>query len=175
MPQAMPMQTGRVRTQAMTILPAMPHRTAERRLVAPTPRMAVETTWVVLTGRPQWLETRMMAGRRRFSGEAVNGFELQHLDAQGLDDLPSAEDRAEAHGQRADQDDPLRHIERLDLAGGEERHGDDAHGLLGVVGAVAEGHEGRREDLEPAEVLADDAGSEVTEEIQDQLHEADIR
>jgi glucose/arabinose dehydrogenase len=60
-PHAMAMQTGRVNTQARTILPAMPHRTAESRLVAPTPRIAVETTWVVLTGRPKWLVATMMA------------------------------------------------------------------------------------------------------------------
>ena len=53
MPYAMAMQNGRVSTQAMTILPAMPQRTAESRFVAPTPRMAVETTCVVLTGRPK--------------------------------------------------------------------------------------------------------------------------
>jgi len=89
MHQARAMQKGSVRTQAMTILPAMPHRTAESRLVAPTPRMAVETTWVVLTGRPQWLETRMIAADDVSAAKPVNGLELQHLDAQGLDDLPS--------------------------------------------------------------------------------------
>ena len=52
-----------------------------------------------------------------------------------------------------------------------ERHRDDAHGLLRVVRAVAEGHEGRGHDLEPAEVPADDSGRKVTEEIEDQFHE----
>ena len=46
-------QTGKVRTHARTILPATPQRTAERRLVAPTPMMDELTQWVVLTGIPK--------------------------------------------------------------------------------------------------------------------------
>ena len=116
MPQAMAMQTGRVSTQAMTILPAMPQRTAESRFVAPTPRMAVGHN-MGRAYRHTEVACRDDNGRRGgFRSETVNGFELQHLDAQGLDDLPSAEERAEAHGQGADEDDPLRHIEGLDHA-----------------------------------------------------------
>ena len=61
MPQAIAIQNGSVSTQAMVIFPAMPHRTAENRLVAPTPRMAADTTWVVLTGMPNWLAAMIMA------------------------------------------------------------------------------------------------------------------
>ena len=43
-PHAMVMQSGSVNTQAATILPAIPQRTAERRLVAPTPMIAEEIT-----------------------------------------------------------------------------------------------------------------------------------
>ena len=39
---------GIVRTQALTIRPAIPQRTAERRRVAPTPRIAPEMAWVVV-------------------------------------------------------------------------------------------------------------------------------
>ncbi len=44
---------GIVSTHAHTILPTMPQRTAESRLVAPTPRMEVEITCVVETGIPK--------------------------------------------------------------------------------------------------------------------------
>ena len=43
---------GIVRTQAQTMVPATPQRTAVRRCVAPTPTMAPVIVWVVLTGMP---------------------------------------------------------------------------------------------------------------------------
>ena len=43
---------GNVNTQAITILPAIPQRTAENLLVAPTPITAELTQCVVLTGIP---------------------------------------------------------------------------------------------------------------------------
>ena len=43
---------GNVIIQAATMLPATPQRTAERRLVAPTPIMDELMQWVVLTGMP---------------------------------------------------------------------------------------------------------------------------
>jgi hypothetical protein len=43
---------GIVSTQAHTIRPAMPQRTAESRLAAPTPTIAPVIVWVVLTGMP---------------------------------------------------------------------------------------------------------------------------
>ena len=45
--------TGRVKTQAMTMLWATPQRTADSRLLVPTPKMLPEMTWVVLTGMPK--------------------------------------------------------------------------------------------------------------------------
>jgi hypothetical protein len=47
-------QIGKVRTQAKTMLLATPQRTAERRLVEPTPMMDELTQWVVLTGIPKF-------------------------------------------------------------------------------------------------------------------------
>lgn len=46
-------QIGKVSIQANTILRAMPQRTAERRLVAPTPIIEVLIQCVVLTGMPK--------------------------------------------------------------------------------------------------------------------------
>ena len=43
---------GIVSTQAHTILPATPHRTAEKRRVEPTPMIAPVMVWVVETGMP---------------------------------------------------------------------------------------------------------------------------
>ena len=43
---------GKVRTQARTISQATPHRTADKRRVAPTPRIDEVIEWVVLTGKP---------------------------------------------------------------------------------------------------------------------------
>ena len=50
---------GSVRTHAMTMLPATPQRTAERRFEAPTPMMQALMQWVVETGTPRWLAPRM--------------------------------------------------------------------------------------------------------------------
>src|SRR2546427_8080068 len=47
-----PADTGIVMIHAQTIRRATPHRTADRRFVAPTPIIAEANTWVVLTGMP---------------------------------------------------------------------------------------------------------------------------
>src|SRR2546428_1134071 len=47
-----PADTGIVMIHAQTIRRATPHRTADRRFVAPTPIIAEAITWVVLTGMP---------------------------------------------------------------------------------------------------------------------------
>jgi hypothetical protein len=46
---------GMVRTQAHTMRPATPQRTADRRRVAPTPTMAPVMVWVVETGMPRYV------------------------------------------------------------------------------------------------------------------------
>src|SRR5207248_6084835 len=61
MAQPRAMHAGMVTTQATTMCPAIPQRTADKRLVAPTPRMAEEMTWVVEPGLPKRLATAMMA------------------------------------------------------------------------------------------------------------------
>src|SRR6476620_12716221 len=54
------MQAGMVTTQAVTMRPAIPQRTADALLVAPTPRMAEEITCVVDTGMPSRLANSMI-------------------------------------------------------------------------------------------------------------------
>ena len=48
---------GSVSSQAMTMLPATPQRTADSFFVAPTPMMALKITCVVDTGMPRWAVT----------------------------------------------------------------------------------------------------------------------
>ncbi len=50
---------GMVNSHAQTIWPATPHRTADHRLVAPTPTMAPVMAWVVLTGMPRKVANRI--------------------------------------------------------------------------------------------------------------------
>src|SRR5918994_4392037 len=52
---------GRVSTQATTMLPATPQRTAETRLAAPAPMIAPEIVWVVESGKPAWEAVRITA------------------------------------------------------------------------------------------------------------------
>src|SRR6185295_4944658 len=52
---------GIVRTHAQTIRPAIPQRTADRRCVAPTPTIDPVIVWVVLTGMPKCVATRIAA------------------------------------------------------------------------------------------------------------------
>src|SRR2546426_7889662 len=47
-----PADAGIVMIHAQKILRATPHRTADKRFVAPTPMIAEAITWVVLTGIP---------------------------------------------------------------------------------------------------------------------------
>jgi hypothetical protein len=52
---AMKAEAGIVKTQAQTMLPATPQRTAEAFCAEPTPTMAPVMVWVVETGTPQKL------------------------------------------------------------------------------------------------------------------------
>jgi hypothetical protein len=51
---------GRVSTQAITMFPATPQRTADSRLLAPTPMMQALMQWVVETGTPRALADRIV-------------------------------------------------------------------------------------------------------------------
>src|SRR5437773_2048950 len=60
-PAPMSAAMGMVRTQAHTMRPATPHRTAESRRVAPTPTMAPVMVCVVETGIPNELARNSVA------------------------------------------------------------------------------------------------------------------
>ena len=51
---------GIVSNQAQTIRSVTFQRTAEIRLTEPTPEMGPVITWVVLTGTPKWVDTKML-------------------------------------------------------------------------------------------------------------------
>jgi hypothetical protein len=78
----------------MTMLPATPQRTAETRLLAPTPMMQALMQCVVESGMPKWLAMRIVRpGRLR--GEALERRDPDDLAAHGLDDLLAARHRAQ--------------------------------------------------------------------------------
>ncbi|MNI11722.1 hypothetical protein D3C73_648770 [compost metagenome] len=114
-------------------------------------------------------------GRAGFRSETVDRMQLDHLVAQGLDDLPAARGGTGGHHHRAGQHDPhgdaitgvrvrmhegqprRQVVQRAGRFGTDQGHRDDAHGLLRIVVAVGEAHVGRRGDLRLAEERIDDA------------------
>ena len=82
-------------TQAATMLPATPQRTARARCAAPTPTIAPVIVCVVETGMPK-LDGEEQRDRAAGLGrEAADRPQLGDLLAHGLDDAPAAEQRAE--------------------------------------------------------------------------------
>src|SRR2546429_672481 len=87
---------GSVRTQATTMLPATPQRTADSRLAAPDPITAPEIT----CGRERITEVRSREDDRRTAAlrrKALCGVHLDDPRADRLDDAPAARPRAERH------------------------------------------------------------------------------
>ena len=148
---------GMVRTQATRMRRATPQRTPRAPWLEPTPMIALEMTWVVETGIPKWAVANRIDGGRRLGGEAVDRLELGDALAHRLHDPPAADRGPERQRRGRHDDDPGGTVDVGDDAGREQGEGDDAHRLLGVVGAVGEGHERRREDLQPAEAAAPSA------------------
>ena len=72
------------------MLPATPQRTAESRLLDPTPMIADEITWVVETGHAEVRRAEDDRRRGRLGREAVDRVELDDLLAHRLDDPPAA-------------------------------------------------------------------------------------
>ncbi len=118
--------------------------------------------------------------------------QLDHLVAQGLDDLPATRGGTGSHHHGAGQHDPHRDavtggrvrvhegqpgrqvVQRTGRLGTDQGHGDDAHGLLCIVVAVGEAHVGRRDDLGLAEERIDDArAGQTAQETTDLRHAGD--
>ena len=103
-----------VSTQAQTIWPATPQRTAERRRVAPTPTIAPVIVCVVETGMPNELARKSVDRAGGLGREAADRLQLRDLRAHGVDDPPAAGERAEADRGVRGEDDPHRNREDLD-------------------------------------------------------------
>lgn len=89
---------------------------------------------------------------RRGSAEAGVVIEPRQPRAHRPDDPPSPGQGAERDGDITTEHDPFGHVELApEIACGIEQHGDDAHGLLGVVAAVADRVGGRRAQVEELE------------------------
>ena len=86
--------------------------------------------------------------RRRLRRHPLRRLDLGQALAHGPDDPPAADPRAQADGQGAGHDHPRGCLgTRGEGSVGDQGQGDDAHGLLGVVGAVGQRHHGGRADL----------------------------
>ena len=102
---------GKVRTQAMRIERATPQRTAERRLVAPTPMTAEVMVWVVEIGASIDVRRRVEHdGGDRLGGEAAGGVEVDDPAAEGAHDPPAAGVGAERDRGRGREDHPEREV-----------------------------------------------------------------
>src|SRR5260370_6444435 len=94
-------------------------------------------------------------GAGGFRGEAAEGIELGDALAHGFDNAPATSHGAAAHGQMAADDDLVRHVVSLKEAASEGGRGDNAHGFLSVIGAVAETVGGSGKELQAAEPAVD--------------------
>ena len=88
---------------------------------------------------------------RRLGREPMDGLELDHAVTHRVHDPPAADGRPERQRGGRHDDDPDRDFDGRDGTGGEQRQCDDAHGLLGVVRAVANAMYPAEIDLEAPE------------------------
>src|SRR5439155_14464062 len=77
--------------------------------------------------------------RRSLSGEAIAGLKLGNAQTHSLHNPPSAHERPGGDRCLRGKNHPGRDVEiAVQMSCGEEKHGDDSHCLLRVVGAVTE-------------------------------------
>ena len=86
------------------ILPAIPQRTAESRLVAPTPIIDALMQWVVLTGIPQGhinapCEAISITVAAEASGKAMNWSEGSNPHSNCFNNPPAADSRTRTNSQ----------------------------------------------------------------------------
>ena len=78
--------------------------------------MALEMTWVVLTGMPNVEAPKMIVAAVVSAAKPWTGSSLTTLRAHGADDPPAAGGGAERDGAGRQDDDPQRHLELRDDA-----------------------------------------------------------
>ena len=133
----------------------LPQRTVVPRRPMPEPMTEPEATCVVDRAKPRCEEARMaeavlVSAAKPWAGfTSVRPEPMVRMIRQPPAYVPMRD------GQGAGGDDPqLRAGAGRLRAGGDQDQGDDAHGLLGVVGAVGQRHEAGREDLAGPEAAA---------------------
>ena len=137
--QARMAQAGRVITHARTMLPPTPHRTADSRFEAPTPMMVDEMICVVDNGRPNRDATSMTVAVDASAANPWIGLKLTRRTPSVLDP-PAAKRCSQPHCACTEEYDPEGDMEVRKLIIAHQRHGNNPHGLLRVVVAVAECH-----------------------------------
>ena len=162
-----------VRIHAQTIRPATPQRTADSRLIEPTPMIAPVIVCVVLTGTPRCVAVKSEIAPAVSAAKPPTGCSLVIFDPivwmmrQPPDSVPERD-----RGVRR-QDDPERNRmpSELEIAAGEQHAGDDPHRLLRVVAAVAQAVGRGRQQLQPPEPVIDAAGRRPRERPEDRHHQ----
>ena len=152
---------GMVSTHAHTICPATPQRTADNRLIDPTPMIAPVMVCVVLTGTPRWVAVNSEIAPAVSAANPPTGWSFVIRDPivwmmrQPPDNVPSA---IAACAAMITQNGigSLPSI-KIEIPAGDQRAGDDAHRLLRVVAAVPQAVGRRRHQLQPPEPVIDPA------------------
>ena len=96
--------------------------------------------------------------RSGFGGEAGERAEFGDALAHRFHDAPAAGHSPAGHCESAANNHPIWNDVGTQVAGGEQRRGDDAHALLRVVGTVAEAECGGGEQLQTAKPAVDARG-----------------
>ncbi len=139
---------GMVMNHAITISFATPHRTEETRCPAPAPMMLEETTCVVETGPPKNAAVEDDRGGGRLGAEGMHRPQPTDLRSHRLDNPPSTGCATRRDCARRNWQSPRKgsrndgKIPRMT-----RDHGDDPHGLLGIIGPVAQGQTDGGDDL----------------------------
>ena len=114
---------GIVSSHAQTMRVATPQRTADSRLVDPTPTIAPVMACVVLTGMLKCVAVNSATARARLGSEPANWLQLRDFRAHRVDDAPAAGERAEPNRGVRGHLHPQRDVKRGDVARAEEHGG----------------------------------------------------
>ncbi len=101
----------------------------------------------------------------------MHRLQLEDAVSHGPDDLPAAHGGSQSHGPGAGQLDPEGHFRAVNLSKNHQSQGDDAHSFLGVVEAVAGGHETGGQQLQTPEGPIDPAPVHMPENPVNQPHD----
>ena len=160
-----------VKTQAHMMLRATPQWTALKRCTLPTPMMPPAMVWVVETGMPAMAVPSRLTAAAVSAQKPPTGFSRVILMPMvfTMRQPPAMVPRAMAAW--AISTTQKGNVKPLEDPGGKESSGDDAHGLLRVVGSVAKAVSGGREELQLAEILVHALGRPGLKDPIDRKHQ----